>query len=64
MKPDIVEYACNGTLPLYNLILGKQTLHDLRVVLYFKETITIGKILLPMRNINKLQLKPSITRAL
>ena len=64
-KPDIVKYACNGVPPLYNLILGKQTLHDLGVVLDFKEkTITIYEILLPMRNINNLQLKPSITRAL
>ncbi len=65
LKPDIVEYACNGASPLYDLILGKQTLHNLEVVLDFKEkTITIDEILLPMRNINNLQLKPSISRAL
>jgi hypothetical protein len=29
-----------------------------------KKTITIDGILLPMRNINKLQLKPSISRVL
>jgi hypothetical protein len=53
LKPDIVEYAHNGTPPAYNLILGKQTLHDLGVVLDFKgKTITIDEILLPMRNIN------------
>ena len=64
-KPDIVKYACNGVPPLYNLILGKQTLHDLGVVLDFKEkTITIDEILLLMRNSNNLQLKPSITRVL
>ncbi len=52
LKPDIVEYARNGTLPLYNLILGKQILHDLGVVLDFKEkTITIDEILLSMRNV-------------
>jgi hypothetical protein len=51
--------------PLYNLIIGKQTLHDIGRVLDFKEkTITINEILLPMRNINNLQLKPSIFRAL
>ncbi len=34
-------------------------------MLDFKEkTITIDEILLPMRNINNLQLKPSISRAL
>jgi len=65
LKPDIVEYACNGAPPAYDLILGKQTLHDLGVVLDFKEkTITIDEILLPMRNINNLQLKSSISRAL
>jgi hypothetical protein len=65
LKPDIVEYAHNGAPPLYNLILGKQILHDLGVVLDFKEnTITIDEILLPMRNINNLQQKPGISRAL
>ncbi len=51
---------------MYNLIICKQTLHDLGVVLDFKEkTIQIDKTLLPMRNIiANLQLKPSITRAL
>ncbi len=34
-------------------------------MLDFKEkTITIGEVLLPMRNINNLQLKPSISRGL
>jgi hypothetical protein len=50
---------------MYDLIIGKQTLHDLGVVLDFKEkTMQIDKILLPMRNIAHLPLKPSITRAL
>jgi hypothetical protein len=65
LKPDIVEYTRNGVPPLYDLILGKQTLHNLRVVLDFKEkTIIIDEILLPMRNINNMQQKPSISRAL
>jgi hypothetical protein len=51
LKPDIVEYARNDAPPAYDLILGKQTLHDLGVVLDFKEkTITIDEILFPMRN--------------
>ncbi len=50
---------------MYGLIIGKQTLHDIGTMLDFKErTITIDEILLPMRNINNLQLKPSISRAL
>ncbi len=50
---------------MYDLIIGKQTLHDIGSVLDFKvRTITINDILLPMRNINNLQLKHSISRAL
>jgi hypothetical protein len=50
---------------LYNLIIGKQTLHDIGAVLDFKENyITIDDVLLLMRNINNLQLKPSISRVL
>jgi hypothetical protein len=49
---------------MYDLIIGKQTMHDLRVKLDFQEkTITIDEILLPMRNIANLQLKLRITRA-
>jgi hypothetical protein len=50
---------------MYDLIIGKQTMHDLGVKLDFQEkTITIDEILLPMRNTANLQLRPSITRAL
>jgi hypothetical protein len=53
LHPDIVEYSKGGPPPLYDLIIGKQTLHDIGAVLDFKErTITIDDILLPMRNIN------------
>jgi len=63
LTPDIVEYDAGATAPLYDLIIGKQTLHDIGAVLDFKEkTITIDGILLPMRNIVNLQLKPSVTR--
>jgi hypothetical protein len=63
--PDIVEYKAGASEPLYGLISGKQTLHDIGMVLDFKEkTITIDSILLPMRNIINLQIKPSVTRAL
>jgi len=65
LVPDIVEYEAGASEPLYDLIIGKQTLHDIGTVLDFKEkTITIDSILLPMRNIVNLQLKPSLTRAL
>jgi hypothetical protein len=63
LHPNIVEYPRGGPPPLYDLIIGKQTLHDISAVLDLKErTITIDDILLPMRNINNLQLKPSISK--
>ncbi len=65
LTPDIVEYNAGATAPMYDLIIGKHTLHDLGAVLDFREkTITIDSILLLMRNIASLQLEPSITRAL
>jgi hypothetical protein len=65
LQPDIVEYGLGDQAPMYDLIIGKQTMHDLGLKLDFQEkTITIDKILLPMRNIVNLQLKPRITRAL
>ncbi len=65
LTADIVEYKVGAPSPLYNLIIGKRTLHGIGAVLDFKEkTITIDSILLPMRNIVNLQLKPSVTKAL
>ncbi len=65
LQLDIVEYSPGDQAPMYDLIIGKQTMHDLGVKLDFQErTIAIDKILLPMRNIVILQLKPRITRAL
>jgi hypothetical protein len=65
LTPDIVENKVGAPSPLYDLIIGKQTLHDIGAVLDFKEkTIAIDNILLPMRNIVNLQLKPSVTKAL
>ncbi len=50
---------------MYDLIIGKQTMHNLGVKSDFQEkTITIDKILLSMRNIPNLKLKSRITRAL
>jgi hypothetical protein len=65
LTPDIVEYKVGAQAPLYDLIIGKQTLHNIGAVLNFREkTITIDSILLPIRNIVNLQVKPSVTRAL
>jgi hypothetical protein len=65
LQPDIVEYSLGDQAPMYDPIIGKQTMHNLGVKLDFQEkTITIDEILLPMRNIVNLQLKPRITRPL
>jgi hypothetical protein len=65
LTPDIVEYDAGANAPMYDLIIGKQTLHDIGAVLDFKDrSITIDNILLPTRNIANLQLTSSITRAL
>jgi hypothetical protein len=61
LRPDIVEYGPDKSVPLYDLIIGKETMHELGVILDFKEkTIQIDKILLPMRNIMNLQLNPAL----
>ncbi len=50
---------------MYDLIIGKQTLHDIGTVLDFKDrSTTIDNILLPMRNIARLQLNNKVTKAL
>ncbi len=65
LQPDIVEYSPGDQAPMYDLIIGMQTMHELGVILDFQEkTIKIYEILLPMRNIANLQLKPRMTRAL
>jgi hypothetical protein len=65
LQSDIVEYSPGDQAPMYDLIIVKQTMHNPGLVLDFQEkTIQIDKILLPMRNITNLQLKPRITRAL
>jgi hypothetical protein len=65
LQLDIVEYSPGDQAPMYDLIIGKQTMHDLGVKLDFQEkTITIDEILLPMKNTTNLQLRPWITRAL
>ncbi len=64
LQPNIVEYSPGDQAPMYDLIIGKQTMHNLGEKLDFQEkTITIDKILLPIRSIINLQLKPRITRA-
>jgi hypothetical protein len=37
IQPDIVEYSLVEQAPMYDLIIGKQTMHSLGVVLDFQE---------------------------
>ena len=37
LTPDIVEYKAGATAPLYDLVISKQTLHEIRAVLDFKK---------------------------
>jgi hypothetical protein len=61
LQPDIVEYSPGDQAPMYDLIIGKQTMHNLEVKLDFQEkTITIDEIPLHMRNTVNLQVKPRI----
>ena len=52
LQPDIVEYSLGDQAPMYDLIIGEQTMHNHGVKLDFQEkTITKDNILIPMRNI-------------
>jgi hypothetical protein len=49
LQPDIVQYSQGDQMPMYDLIIGKQTMHNLGMKSDFHEkTITIDKILLPL----------------
>jgi hypothetical protein len=44
LQPDIVEYSPGDQMPMYDLRIDKQTMHDLGVKMDFQEkTITIDK---------------------
>jgi hypothetical protein len=46
LQPDIVEYSPGDQVPMYDLIISKQTMHNLGVKSNFQEkTITIDQIL-------------------
>ena len=56
VKPDIVEYdGVKVEKPVFDLILGTQTMDELGIVLDFKhKMITIDEIVLPMTAINQM----------
>jgi hypothetical protein len=41
LQPDIVEYSLGDQAPMYDLIIGKQTMHDLGMKLDFQEKTII-----------------------
>ncbi len=52
VTPDIVEYSDEAP-PMYDLILGKQSLHELGVILDFKEHVLMQKYVVVL-NFNEL----------
>ncbi len=42
LQPDIVEYSSGDQVPMYDLIIGKQTMHDLGVCVCFRPPVTTG----------------------
>ena len=56
VKPDIVEYdGVKVEKPVFDLILGTQTMDELGIILDFKhKMITIDEIVLPMTAINQM----------
>ncbi len=63
VEPDVVEYNKNNKLQ-YDLILDAVTMKEFGIILNFRDKMmTIDDIILPMRNINNLQVS-SILQAL
>jgi hypothetical protein len=42
LQPDIVEYGLGDQAPMYDLIIGKQTMHNLGVCVCFWPPVTNG----------------------
>ncbi len=42
LKLDVMEYNPGGTLPMYDLIIGKETLHNLGVCVCFWPPVSDG----------------------
>ena len=56
LSPDVVKYSQRDRKPLYDLIIGWETLHELNCVLDFAEqAILLDGITLPMRKLELVQ---------
>mgnify|MGYP000250226421 FL=1 len=56
INPDIIEYDAKGPEPLFDLVIGTETMSRLGIILDFQtKMITIDDAKLPMRHIQSLQ---------
>jgi hypothetical protein len=63
-EPDVFEYNRNMVKPVFDLIIGCNSIEKLGIIMDFKEkTITIDEIILPMRNIENLTNKSKVQEA-
>jgi len=63
-EPDVFEYDKKMGKPVFDLIIGCNSMESLGIVMNFKDkTITIDEIILPMRNIQELTKKPKVKEA-
>ena len=63
-EPDVFEYDQNMVKPVFDLIIGCNSMEKLGIVMDFKaKTITIDEIILPMRNIESLTNKSKVQEA-
>jgi hypothetical protein len=61
VEPDVFEYDQKMSKPVFNLIIGCNSMEKLGIVLDFNaKAITIDEIILPMRNINNLTNKSKV----
>ena len=62
-EPDVVEYEAHNK-PMFDLILGAETLEKLGIVLDFRtKEMTIDEITLPMRDVTSLSTKSKMYKA-
>ena len=64
MEPDVFEYDQTMDKPVFDLIIGCNSMEKLDIVMDFKtKSITIDEIILPMRNIANLTNKSKVKEA-
>ena len=62
ITPDIVEFEDEDEAPMFDQIIGTETMQRLGIVLDFKtKMMTIDEILLPMRKLKNLQTRNALT---